>query len=111
MTGQYDGPRRHLIWETALDRLELDVLRVERMVAHPAPADLGELEPWDEPMVGGPMPTELLDRALELRARQQRAQLKLVEALQTLSRQSAFTERVDRATARRSRPVYVDVTA
>ena len=108
MTRPYDAPRRHLIWETALDRLELDVLRAEQMVANPARYDL---EPWDEPLVDGPLPGDLVDRALDLRARQQGVQRRLVEALQTLSRQSAFTERVDRATARTNRPVYVDVTA
>lgn len=108
MKRPYDEPRRHLIWETALDRLELDVLRAEHMVANPAHYDL---EPWDEPLVDGPLPADLVERALELRGRQQAVQRRLVETLQTLSRQSAFTERVDRATARTSRPVYVDVTA
>ena len=108
MSREYDGARQHLIWETALDRLELDVLRAERMVANPAHYDL---EPWDEPLVEGPLPDDLVERALELRARPQDVQTKLTEALATLNRQSAFTERVDRATARATRPVYLDVTA
>jgi len=108
MTRTYDAARLHLIWETALDRLELDVLRAERAIA--GASHLG-LEPWDEPLVDGPMPPDLVDRALDLRARQQAVQRQLVQALQTLSRQSAFTDRVDRATARSTRPVYLDVTA
>ena len=109
MSREYDEARQHLIWETALDRLELDVLRAEQMIArNPAPHDLDH---WDEPLVEGPLPADLLDRALELRARQQAVQRQLAQALQALSRQSAFTDRVDRATARQSAPVYVDVSA
>jgi hypothetical protein len=108
MIGPRDEPKRHLIWETALDRLELDVLRAERMVANPAHYDL---EPWDEPLVDGPLPADLVERALDLRDRQQQVQTKLSEALQTLGRQSAFTERVDRATGRVGHAVYVDVSA
>lgn len=105
---QKEDGRRHLIWETALDRLELDVMRAERMVANPAAYDL---EPWDEPHLDGPLPADLLERALELRARQQRAKAALAAALATLSKQHAFAERVDRATARAGRSVYVDVSA
>ena len=109
MSRTYDESRQHLIWETALDRLELDVLRAEQMLSrHPAPHDP---EPWDEPLVDGPLPHDLLDRALDLRARQEAIQRQLAQALQALSRQSAFTDRVDRATARHSGPVYVDVSA
>lgn len=109
MSRSYDESRQHLIWETALDRLELDVLRAEQMLDRAAALDA--FEPWDEPLAAGPLPHHLLDRALELRARQQEVQRQLVEALQTLGRQSAFTDRVDRATARAARPVYLDVTA
>jgi hypothetical protein len=100
--------RQHLIWETALDRLELDVMRAEQMASHPASHDV---EPWDEPHLDGPVPNDLVERALELRARQQQAQAALASALAALGRQHAFADRVDRATALAARPVYVDVSA
>ena len=50
--------RQHLIWETALDRLELDVMRAEQMTARPTTF---ELEPWDEPHLDGPIPDDLVD--------------------------------------------------
>ncbi len=108
MIPSYDEPRRHVSWETALDRLELEVRRAERLVADPTS---GDLDPWDAPLVAGPLPPHLVDRALELRARQQAVQARVVGALATLSRHSAFAQRVDRATARATRPVYLDVTA
>lgn len=98
----------HLVWETALDRLELDVMRAEQMAAQPASF---KLEPWDEPHLDGPMPADLVERALELRDRQHRVRSALVTALGALTKQHAFAERVDRATARVERPVYVDVSA
>ena len=100
--------RHHMVWETALDRLELDVLRAEQMSAQPAAFDL---EPWDEPNLEGPIPEDLVERALALRARQQEVQGSLATALSALSRQHAFADRVDRATARAGQPVYVDVSA
>ena len=100
--------RQHLIWETALDRLELDVMRAEQMTARPTTF---ELEPWDEPHLDGPIPDDLVERALALRARQQEVRAELVEALGALGRQHAFADRVDRATARVAQAVYVDVTA
>ena len=100
--------RQHLIWETALDRLELDVLRAEQLTARQATFDL---EPWDEPHLDGPIPDDLVERALALRARQQEVRTALVNALGALSRQHAFADRVDRATARAAQAVYVDVSA
>ncbi len=100
--------REHLIWETALDRLELDVMRAEQMASHPASC---EVEPWDEPHLDGPLPHDLVERALALRARQQQAQAALASKLAALSRQHAFADRVDRATALTAQPVYVDVSA
>jgi hypothetical protein len=100
--------RHHLRWETALDRLELDVVRAERMVedpSRPAPSS------WDEPQLSGPIPDDLVDRALHLRERQRRAQAALTATLGDVARQHGFASRVDRATRLPDRPVYVDVTA
>lgn len=106
--------RRHLVWETALDRLELDTLRAERMLHDEssvvAPA------PWDEPELDGPIPDDLVDRALALLERQRRAQGALRHQLDAARQQHAFADRVDRATGRAAGrgmgpALYLDVQA
>ncbi|MGZ4445122.1 MAG: hypothetical protein ACXVWZ_00615 [Nocardioides sp.] len=100
--------RQHLHWETALDRLELDVMRAERMLDD---ATITGIESWDEPQLAGPIPPDLVERALEILERQERVQRVLAERLGELRAQHEFAERVDRATGRVRRPVYVDVEA
>jgi hypothetical protein len=107
-TGQPTESRHHLYWETALDRLELDVIRAERMLAD---STVPALESWDEPELEGPIPPDLLDRAVAIRTRQERVQAALVDALGDVRRQHDFADRVDRATGRAATPVYVDVDA
>lgn len=100
--------RHHLHWATALDRLELDVIRAERMLedpSRPAPED------WDEPMLEGPIPADLRDRAIALRERQRRVQAAMSDTLGAIARQHEFAARVDRATRQAGAAVYVDVTA
>jgi hypothetical protein len=97
------------VWEDELDRLELEVLRVERMLggAGPMPADS-----WTPPAVGGPIPDDLVARARDLLERQERAGAALREALASAHRQIAFGTRVTNATtAGPSQPVYVDLHA
>jgi hypothetical protein len=103
-----DRDRHHLHWETALDRLELDVLQTERLLDDPeriAP------ESWDEPDLHGPIPADLVERALAIRQRQALAHEQLTTALGTIARQHQFANRVDRATRRESPAAYVDVSA
>jgi hypothetical protein len=100
--------RRHLHWETALDRLELDVILAERKLHDPTAPDL---EPWDEPELVGPIPADLVDRALALLARQRAVRDRLAVTAQGLRRHQDFASRVDRATARTGRPVYLDLEA
>ena len=108
MTGRRsDAERRHLRWEIALDRLELDVLRAERMLENPerpAPAS------WDEPDLG-PIPPDLVERATELRTRQVRVLDQLTTALGSVARHHEFAARVDRATRREGAAVFLDVSA
>lgn len=97
------------VWEDELDRLELEVLRVERMLggAGPLPADS-----WTPPAVRGPMPDDLVPRARDLLERQDRASTALREALASAHKQIAFGARVsDATTAAGSLPVYVDLQA
>ena len=100
--------RNRLHWETALDRLELDVILAERMLADPSRP---EPEPWDETQLEGPIPSYLRERALQIRARQRRVQSELQKLLGTITRHHDFARRVDRATGRIDRPVYLDLEA
>ncbi|MDI6909275.1 hypothetical protein [Nocardioides sp.] len=102
----------HLHWETALDRLELDVLLAERMLADPSRTDRLGHEPWDEPTLSGPIPADLVERARALRVRQARVEAQLTQAVGAIGRQHRFADRVDRATGRgHAYPVYLDVDA
>lgn len=103
--------RHHLYWETALDRLELDVILAERLLADPSADPSDAAETWDEPRLEEPIPADLVARARELRGRQDRVQAALTARLGTLRREHAFAARVDRATSRCDRPVYLDITA
>ncbi len=108
MSAPINRDRRHLHWETALDRLELDVIRAERKLAD---AGAPDLEQWDEPSLVGPVPDDLVDRALAILARQRQVRDRLASAAQGLRRHHDFATRVDRATARSGRPVYLDLEA
>lgn len=107
MTGTSEQ-RDHLRWETALDRLELDVVAAERMAADPAqPAPPS----WDEPALVGRIPAHLVERAVALRERQRRVEAAMATTLGALGRQHDFATRVDRATRAPGTSVYLDVTA
>ncbi|HEU5038073.1 MAG TPA: hypothetical protein VFT70_13785 [Nocardioides sp.] len=108
MSTSVDTDRRHLRWETALDRLELDVILAERKLDDPTAPDL---EAWDEPDLVGPLPADLVDRARAILARQRVVRDRLTATAQGLRRHQDFATRVDRATARSGRPVYVDLEA
>lgn len=101
--------RLRAVWESEIDRLELEVIRVERLVRGlvAAPA-----EPWSPPAVPAPMPTDLIPRASELLERQEVAQRALVLALAAAQKQAAYAERVVDLTGRRgTEPVYLDLEA
>jgi hypothetical protein len=101
-----------LHWETALDRLELDVILAERLLADPTLDPAPEREPWDEPQLHGAIPADLADRAIAIRARQLAVEAALVTALGAARRQHRFADRVDRATGRRlDHALYVDLEA
>ncbi len=111
-TVERDAARHHLHWETALDRLELEVILAERILADPTRGPRPDHEPWDEPQLEGPIPADLADRAMSIRARQLKVEARLVTALGAARRQHQFADRVDRATGRRTgHAVYVDLRA
>ena len=103
-----DDPRHHQRWETALDRLERDATDAERMLADAAKPPVGS---WDEPDLTGPIPADLVDRAVAIRARQERIRTELAAALDAARGQHRFADRVDRATGRPDTPIYLDVDA
>ncbi|GAW51208.1 MULTISPECIES: hypothetical protein [unclassified Nocardioides] len=111
-TGHDVAARRHLHWENALDRLELEVDLAERLLADPTGEPVPDHEPWDEPQFEGPIPAGLAERANAIRGRQRAVEAELVAALSATRRQHRFADRVDRATGRRlDHAVYVDLEA
>jgi len=101
--------RIRAVWECELDRLEIDVVRAERLLKS---LDAIPAEPWDPPAVPGQMPADLALRAQELLDRQERASAELASALTAAQRQFAYGERVtDVAGGGPARPVYLDLEA
>lgn len=97
------------VWEAELDRLELDVLRVERILK-----GLSALptEPWTPPAIPGQMPADLISRAQALLDRQEQVTGELGTALVSAQKQIAFGDRVTSATGQSAaRPVYLDLDA
>jgi hypothetical protein len=95
-------------WIAALDELELDVTRIETMLAderrhaETPPADL-----WRPPTELGALPLELRPRADEILTRQLRAAEEIARRLTSNRQQMAMTSRLETGEAVK-RPVYVD---
>lgn len=98
-----------LAWEVALDRLELDIVMVERLLRQMDPPSLDR---WDVPEIDGPIPADLLPRALGLQQRQAACLEAVREGLTSTRRHRAFTDRVSSTTAHGLiSTAYVDLTA
>lgn len=101
--------RVRIVWENELDRLELDILRIERLVRGLVAAPDA---PWSPPVVPGPIPADLLPRADDLLRRQEEARARLVVALDEAQKQATYADKVIQITGRRSTgPVYLDLEA
>jgi len=100
--------RIRAVWEIELDRLELDVVRAERLLKglQALPTD-----PWIPPAVPGPMPADLVTRAQDLIDRQDRATARLRDSLSAAQQQIAYADRVSDSLGRPTAPVYLDVEA
>lgn len=107
-TTEHAELRLRLHWETALDRLELDVILAERLLDDPTRQ---VPEPWDEPQLTGPIPADLQDRAVAIAERQRRVRTRLGEKLTSVGRQHAFADRIHQATRAVDVPVYLDLHA
>ncbi len=99
--------RRALAWEVELDRLELDVIRAERLLGATQSFDQ---EDWSVPQLAGTMPLHLFPRAQELHERQAAVLVSMARALQRCNRQRSFASQVAQVTSTTSTPAYVDLT-
>lgn len=96
-------------WEAALDRLEQDAIRAEHLLQA---TESAALDDWDVPDLDGPIPAELLPRALQVARRQVQAIQQLQAGISATLRHQAYTERVTRTTTHGpGSPAYVDLTA
>jgi hypothetical protein len=100
--------RIRAVWEIELDRLELDVIRAERLLKG---LQALPTEPWCPPVVPGPMPADLAQRARDLMDRQDRTAARLRESLAAAQQQITYADRVTEALSRPTAPVYLDVEA
>jgi hypothetical protein len=97
------------IWEAELDRLELDVLRAERLLKGLSTLSA---EPWAPPSIPYSIPGDLVERAQALLDRQQQTTAELGRALTSAQKQIAYGDRVtDAVGLGPAGPVYLDVDA
>lgn len=100
--------RIRAVWETELERLELEVISVERLIRG---LDAAPIEPWSPPAALGSLPVDLAARAQELLARQRLASKALIAALEQAQKQVAYAGRVIDITGRMPEPIYFDAQA
>lgn len=96
---------RHVAWDRALERMEMDLMVAKRLLGA---IDPPQLDTWQEPQHLGDLPPHLAERARVLLDEQLRVGREIVEALGLRRRQHAFAERVHQ-TVPRSGAVYLDV--
>src|SRR4051812_13809068 len=100
---------RHEAWEVALDRIELDVIRVQKAV------DSGHggarVDDWHVPDDYGPIPSALRPRAEEILSRQAELLQRISEQLGVTLRHQAILDGVARVSSTSELAVYVDVDA
>lgn len=104
-----DPQRLRAIWENEVDRLELDVIRAERLLRGLAAAPF---EHWAPPLLPGQMPADLADRVAALLDRQEEARRLLKVALAEAQKQLEYADRVSAATSHGpGSPIYLDLQA
>jgi hypothetical protein len=101
-----DATRDTLAWEVELDRLELEVIQIERLLAAVKPLEATE---WEPPRLATPLPGHLLPRALEIHERQGKALQQVLRALHTAQRHRRYVDRV--TPEDQPVPRYLDITA
>jgi hypothetical protein len=107
----YGAEGRFEAWQVTLDRIELDVIRIEKALEEPE-GFTRPLDTWHVPENYGPIPASLRPRAVELVTRQQAAMGRLSARLGANAAHQAVVAGVDRVTpGSTTGPVYIDVTA
>lgn len=97
-------------WAEVLDRLERDVAQSEELARTGGQAR--PVEAWVPPVLRGPLPDELLDRARTLLDRQLAARSVLAaQVLENRAQQQAHPAPRHGAHAATAAPAYVDVSA
>lgn len=100
--------RLRAVWEGELERLELEVISIERLIRG---LEATPLEPWTPPAALGSMPVDLAAHAQGLLRRQQVAAKALTSALENAQKQSAYAGHVIDITGRAPEPIYFDLEA
>lgn len=98
-------------WSAALDRMELDAVEVETMLArlHAEADHVPDLPlPWTPPQRLGPLPASLAVRAQAVLERHQRMAEDLTRAMVENQRQRRAGAALREVTANAAAPVYVD---
>ncbi len=98
-------------WESALDDLELTLEETEHLLqgGHPDPATTPS--GWTPPVLPGPLPAEMADRARELLARQQDLIVRTAQAATSARTNASFVDRLADTRSSHRSPIYVDVSA
>jgi len=94
-----------LEWEVELDRLDLEVIRIEKLLSAMEPMDA---QNWVAPTPSAPMPIHLLPRAIEIHRRQGIVLDKVMRALRTTSQHRTYVESL--SDPRDSAPRYLNAT-
>ena len=98
-------------WESLLDRLEADLVIGEFMVKNPG-VEPAEPEPWTAPQLSTPLPEELVERVLDLHARQQTLLAEMAQSRTALGNQIKVIDRIQQATGPAERtPLFIDTSA
>ncbi|MGA9747996.1 MAG: hypothetical protein WBQ50_11130 [Nocardioides sp.] len=98
-------------WESALDELELTLEETEHLLQGEHPDPTSTQTGWTPPVLPGPLPAELADRARELLARQQDLLLRTAQAATSARANANFVGRLADTRPSVRSPIYVDVSA
>jgi hypothetical protein len=93
-----------LEWEVLLDRLDLEVIRIEKLLSAMKPL---ENPPWEPPSPSAPMPVALLPRAVEIHQRQAAVLEKVMRAMRLTAKHRTYVERLSEQ--HEATPRYIDL--
>lgn len=98
-------------WVDALNTLELDVTRAERLLTDGTPAVAASPRPdWVAPVMSGPLPERLRARAEAIADRQLRLAEDLSRAVAAARQELRLAERIQAHALDRSTPAFLDAS-